>query len=284
MLLTGGDNIVFTDLLSYLQNKLGNITIIVLFVLFIFMFISDGIDFLKMVWMVLRVYSSKQKQQLIKHINYLLKADADFVDRVTNFDYLNTWYGNKVDSIIKSSTTKQENNTLYGVVSQKEALYYTDLQKTCIDDKNSLDALAFSLALLISKTVSLYDKKTYFIVGQAGGNSILASRVAAILGLRYVIVGSLAGKKSKLFGTYFNSESAIIVDDILFTGAMLIENLNILMENSIDCELVAVALIRSLAYQEQLAKFSIEHSKSVEVITLRTYLDKDMDTLIGDKK
>lgn len=284
MLLSGNNTISFTDVISFLQDKMGNITIIVLFALFIFMFISDGIDFAKMVWMVLRVYNSKQKHHLIKHINYLLKADADFVDRVTNFDYLNTWYGNKVDSIIKNSTTKQEKETKFGVVEQKEALYYTDLQKTCIDDKNSLDALAFSLALLISKTVSLYGKKSYFIVGQAGGNSILASRVAAILGLRYVIVGSLAGKKSKLFGTFFESESAIIVDDILFTGTMLIESLNILLENNVACEWVAVVLIRSLAYKEPLAKFSVDHTKSVEVIKIKTYLDEDMVTLIGDKR
>ena len=284
MLLSGSNTINFTDIISNLQEKLGNVTIIVLFVLFIIMFISDVIDFVKMVWMVLRVYMSKQKHQLIKHVDYLLRADADFVDRVTNFDYLKTWYGNKVDSIIKSSTTRQENNSKFGVVVKQEACYYTDLQKVCIDDKNSLDALAFSLALEISKRVNLYDKKAYFIVGQANGNSILANRVAAILGLRYVIAGTLAGKQSKLFGSFFNNESAIIVDDILFTGTMLIDNLNILVENGIDCELVAVVLIRSLVYQEYLAKFCIENKKSVDVISLKTYLDEDMVALIGKDK
>ena len=216
------------DIIKSIQDNLGDITLYLLFALFIYMFFCDVKDFLSMLVMVLKIYRSDKKNEIIRHINCLLKANAEYVDKITNFQYIRTWYEHKLDDTIKEYTTRQEKESKFGVKEKKKSVYYTDLQKACIEDENDLDIIAFSIALLIINKIDIYDKSSYFIVGQSDGNSILARRVASILGLRFVIVGNLAGKEDVVFGKYYPSEKAILVDDIIFTGSMLIENLRTL--------------------------------------------------------
>ena len=275
---------VLFDLKSTLISVKGILSDVILYTilaLFLFILLCDLKDFFPMAFMVLRLYHSKKKADLIKHIKYLLKANPEFVDKVTNFDYIRTWYEHKLVDTVKKYTTVQQKEAEYGVKEKKRTPYYIDLQKACVEDESSLEILAFSIALLIVNEIGIYKSPSFFIVGQAGGNSILARRVASILGLRFVIVGSLAGKKDVVFGKHYPFEKAILVDDILFTGSMMIENLRTLKAHNIICDHIVVAIIRDLSYQKYLAGFCIENSCEIIVHKIHTYLDDDIKALIG---
>lgn len=275
---------ILTKIISVIETFLGDITLYLFFALFLFMFLCDIKTFLKMVWMVLKIYRSDHKQKLIHHVNFLLKTDSEFVEKITSFEYFRTWYNHQLDETVKKYTEIPKDSGEYGIIAKKKAKYYTDLQKACVENKESLDVIAFSVALSIAQEIDIYGKESYIIVGQAGGNILLASRVATILGLRFVIVGNLAGKKDNIFGTYYGAEKAIFVDDVLFTGTSMIEGIKTLNSHNIQCNNVFVALIRSYAYQEPVACYIKETNNNIEVKAVRTYLDCDMDKFIGNEK
>lgn len=261
--------------ISKVQSFLGNMILVILFLIFIYMFVSDFKGICKLAKMVLDIYRSDKKNQIISHIKFLLRTKGDFIDKITTFEYIKTWSQKQVNEIIHKYTIKNEKEEEYGVVKQKKAIFYTDLQKACVESNQQLDTLAFAVALLIATELDVYGDTSYIVVGQADGNILLASKVASILGLRYLIVGNLAGKKKNIFGSYYKSDKAIVVDDILFTGAMLINNLDILYKSGLQCTNIVVVMRRSLAYQETLAKFTNKVGFDISVSSLVTYLDNN---------
>lgn len=272
------------EIFRNILTNIGTIPIIILFLITIWIFISDFTTACKMAKMVIDIYRSGKKEHIISHIGFLLKTNGDFLQRITDFEYIKTWQKEQVKEIIQKYTDKNEGDMLYGVVEQRKAQYYTDLQKACLDNNQQLDALAFSIALLITTELNIYGKNTsYAIVGQADGNVLLANRVATILGLKYFIIGNLAGKKDKIFGDYGQKDKVILVDDILFTGTLLTQNLNILHKNGLQCTHIVVILRRSLAYQEVLAKFINEKGYDILVKSIFTYLDNDFDSQFGKR-
>lgn len=263
------------EYISEIQSFLGYLILIVLFCIFVYMFVSDFKGICKLAKMVLDIYRSDKKDYIISHISFLLRTEGSFAKKITDFEYIKTWHQKQVVEIIKKYTAKNEKEEEYGVLEQRKALFYTDLQKACVENNQQLETLAFALALHIVTELDVYSDTSYILVGQADGNVLLASKVASILGLRYLIVGNLAGKKENIFGSYYKSDKAILVDDILFTGSMLVNNLDILYKSELQCAHIVVVMKRSLVYQESLAKFTNKVGYDIEVSSLVTWLDND---------
>ena len=86
--------------------------------------------------------------------------------------------------------------------------------------------------------------------------------------------------KSNIFGTIYPSEVAIIIDDVLFAGPMMYDGMNILKENNIKTEIVAVVLVRSLGYLDFFAQYAEKWNENVDLIYLKKYLDTDFENII----
>lgn len=260
-----------------IRDGLGNLTLIIFFVIFVYMFFSDFLGILRLAKMVLDVYRSDKKEYIINHIKLLLKTKGEFVLKITQFEYINAYYGEKTYNIIKKYWFNAETENEYGVISKQKATFYIDLQKACVEGKEQLEVLAVTLSLFIVQNIDLYNKRDhYIIVGQSNGNILLANRVANILGLPFIIVGDLAGKKDAIFGDFKNTDKPIIVDDILFTGTLLVKNLRTLYDNKLICKNICVIVQRSLAYQEQLAHFKNEKLTDIQTDFLYSFLDQDI--------
>jgi len=266
--------------LSNIKNVAGDIILVFFLCLFAYMFIFDTIDIFKMIAMVLRVYRNKNKSNIIKHINFLLRVKGEFIEKVTSFEYIHTSYSGQLDSIIKKYTTVSSEANEHGVKTKLSTKYYTDLQKACVDSKEQLNVLAFSIALeVVQDDLTYQNLNKYVIVGQSGGNVLLANRVANILGLRFAIVGTLAGKDASIFGSIGKGDRALLIDDILFTGGMLTETISILEDNLLPCDKIFVVLKRSTVYQERLSQVCIKYDKEIHTISVKTILDADMNKM-----
>lgn len=267
-----------SEVLSSIQNGLGNVLTIILFFIFLCMFIGDFIGIIKLAKMVFNVYRSSEKDKIIRHIDCLLKMKGELISKITQFEYMNTWYEARAKSIIKKYTAKTDKEIEYGIISKRKTTYYTDLQKACVESNEQLEILAVALSLYITQHINLYDqKKQYIIAGQSSGNILLANRVASILGLPFIIIGNLAGKEEAIFGDFKKNEEPIIVDDVLFTGTMLVKNLKILEDKGLICKKIYVVVRRSLAYEECLAQYKNTVQVDIQSDSLYTFLDSDFE-------
>lgn len=253
----------FFQTLSSIKSIAGDAVLIMLFALFIYMLFNDLMGGLKLIIMVLRLYHSSNKTLIIKHIQSLLKVKGEFIGKVVNYEYIKTISASKLDAIIRNYTTIETEKKEFGIASKAMTKYYTDLQKACVDNKEQLD-----------KTYN--DLSHCIVVGQSEGNVLLANRVANILGLRFIIVGALAGKDCSIFGTIHKKDKAIIVDDIVFTGGLLEKTISTLEASSIPCFRIFALLKRSNVCQEKVAQIGQKYGKEITVVAMKTILDNDM--------
>ena len=113
----------------------------------------------------------------------------------------------------------------------------------------------------------------------SNGNILLAKEVSKYLELPMVIAGDIAGKKDTILGEYCSGENCIIVDDIAFTGTMIIRALEIL-KKELNCIGIFVILRRSNRCDKELAEYNLKNQTNIKIIAVKDLLDKDLDNIL----